>query len=51
MQITIHSKGVQQGPFNEEQVRQMLQSGQVSHSDIGWSPGMAEWKQLPDSTP
>ena len=46
MQITIHSKGVQQGPFPVEQVKQLLQSGRVAPSDLGWSPGMAEWKPL-----
>ena len=46
MQITIHSKGAQQGPFPEEQVKQLLQSGEVSYSDLGWSPGMPEWKPL-----
>lgn len=46
MQITIHSKGTQQGPFPADHVKQLLQSGQVSPSDLGWSPGMAEWKPL-----
>ncbi len=46
MEITIQSKGVQQGPFPVEQVKTLLQSGQVSSSDLGWSPGMAEWKPL-----
>lgn len=46
MNITIHSKGVQQGPFPAEQVKQLLQSGQVAQSDLGWSPGMAEWRPL-----
>jgi len=46
MQITIHSKGVQQGPFPAEQVNQLLQSGQISPSDLGWCPGMTDWKLL-----
>ncbi|MEI6278631.1 MAG: DUF4190 domain-containing protein [Verrucomicrobiae bacterium] len=46
MEITIHSKGVQQGPFSEEQVKQLLLSGGLSDSDLGWSPGMEEWKPL-----
>jgi len=46
MQITIHSKEGQQGPFPAEQVNQLLQSGQIASSDLGWSPGMSEWKPL-----
>ncbi|MEI6072981.1 MAG: DUF4190 domain-containing protein [Verrucomicrobiae bacterium] len=46
MEITIHSKGVQQGPFSEEHVKQLLLSGEISDSDLGWSPGMKEWKPL-----
>jgi hypothetical protein len=46
MQITIHSKGAQQGPFPAEQIQQLLQSGAISPADLGWSPGMAEWKPL-----
>jgi type II secretory pathway pseudopilin PulG len=46
MQITIHSKGVQQGPFPAKHVQHLLESGQISPSDLGWSPGMSEWKPL-----
>jgi len=46
MQITIHSKGIQQGPFPAEQVKQLLQSRKISPTDLGWAPGMAEWKPL-----
>jgi len=46
MQITIHSKGVQQGPLPAEQVKQLLQNSQISPTDLGWAPGMEEWKPL-----
>jgi len=46
MQILIHSKGVKQGPFSLEQVKQLLQSGQVSLTDLAWSEGMPAWKPL-----
>ena len=46
MQITIHSRGVQLGPFPVDQVKQLLQSGGVAFQDMGWAPGMSEWRPL-----
>jgi Domain of unknown function (DUF4190)/GYF domain 2 len=46
MQINIHSRGVQLGPFPIEQVNQLLRSGGVTFQDMGWAPGMPEWKPL-----
>jgi GYF domain 2 len=46
MQITIHSRGVQIGPLPVEQVNQLLQSGGVTFQDMGWTPGMPDWRPL-----
>lgn len=46
MQIFVHSKGIKQGPLPLEQVRDLLQTGQISPTDLAWSEGMPEWKPL-----
>ena len=46
MHITIHSSTGQQGPFDVAQIKQLLSSGQVAYTDLGWTEGMTEWKPL-----
>jgi type II secretory pathway pseudopilin PulG len=46
MNITIHKNGQQLGPYSEAQIEEMLRSGNLSHEDLAWSPGMAEWQPL-----
>jgi len=46
MNITVHKNGQQVGPFPDTQIIEMLKSGQLTPSDLGWSPGMPEWKPL-----
>jgi type II secretory pathway pseudopilin PulG len=46
MQILVHSKGVEKGPFSLQQVKQLLDSGQLSPTDLAWTEGMPEWKAL-----
>ncbi len=38
--------GVQEGPFQESEMRSRITSGQVSASDLVWREGMAEWLPL-----
>lgn len=35
--------GQQSGPFNESQLKQMLQAGQFSRESLVWKQGMANW--------
>jgi len=46
MQITIIDKGIQKGPFPLEQVIRLLQSGEITPQDMGWTPGMPDWRPL-----
>jgi uncharacterized RDD family membrane protein YckC len=46
MRYFIGKDGKQLGPFNDEQVRAKLASGEVSYDDLGWHEGMPEWKPL-----
>ena len=43
MQIFISRGGETFGPYSEEQVRQMLDAGQLLGEDLGWIEGMADW--------
>jgi hypothetical protein len=38
--------GEQEGPFAEEQVRQMLAEGAMQGGDLAWHEGLEEWKPL-----
>ena len=46
MNITIAKNGQKIGPFDETQVADMLKSGMLASSDLGWTEGMNEWKPL-----
>jgi hypothetical protein len=46
MQINIGRNGQQLGTFNEEEVREGLQSGKFLPTDLGWHEGQADWQPL-----
>ena len=39
------------GSFSEESVREGIQSGRFTSSDLAWREGMPEWKPLGDMAP
>lgn len=55
MEIWIGRNGERHGPYEEEDVRAWLRSGQVSGSDLAWREGLADWQPLsvlyPDAMP
>jgi len=46
MQIHISKNGKQSGPYSESQVRDMLDSGMLSRSDLAWHEGITDWMPL-----
>jgi len=46
MEITIAKNGKTIGPFDENQVADMLKSGMLVLADLWWVEGMVEWKLL-----
>ena len=46
MEVWIGRDGERHGPYNEDDVRQWLRSGQVSREDLGWYEGLADWQPL-----
>jgi uncharacterized RDD family membrane protein YckC len=54
MEVWIGRDGERHGPYQEEDVRQWLRSGQVSRDDLAWYEGLADWQALsvlyPDET-
>lgn len=46
MNYFIGQAGKQLGPFNEDQVRAKLASGELSPDDLGWREGMPDWQPL-----
>lgn len=46
MEVWIGRQGERHGPYQEEQVREWLRSGQVSRDDLGWYEGLADWQPL-----
>ena len=46
MQITINRNGENHGPYSPEQVRQMLEAGQLTATDLAVAEGMSEWKPV-----
>jgi len=46
MEVWIGRNGERHGPYQEEQVREWLRSGQVSPDDLGWRDGLADWQPL-----
>lgn len=46
MQLHIAKNGQHTGPYSEEQVREMLESGAASPTDLAWHEGLAGWMPL-----
>lgn len=46
MQIYIAKSGQKAGPFSEQQLESMLNSGMVSLTDSAWHEGLSEWLPL-----
>ena len=46
MQIHVAKDGRQSGPYSVEQVQDMVRTGLLSGTDLGWHAGMAEWLPL-----
>lgn len=46
MEVWIGRNGERHGPYQEEQIRQWLRSGQLSPDDFGWYEGLADWQPL-----
>lgn len=46
MLIHVAKDGRQSGPYSVEQVQDMVRSGLLSATDLGWHSGMAEWSPL-----
>lgn len=46
MEVWIGREGERHGPYQEEDVRQWLRSGELSRDDLGWYAGMADWQPL-----
>ena len=38
-------QGQRKGPVSEEQIRQLMSSGQIQPTDLVWKQGMAQWTQ------
>jgi hypothetical protein len=45
-QIFVHENGEAVGPFSVEQINEKLQSGDITHTDLGWSQGMDQWQPI-----
>jgi len=43
MEVWIGRNRERRGPYNEEDVREWLRSGQVSGSGLVWREGLADW--------
>lgn len=46
MEVWIGRNGERHGPYQEEQVRDWLRSGELSPDDLGWYDGLADWRPL-----
>lgn len=46
MEVWIGRNGERHGPYQEEQVRDWLRSGQLSPDDLAWYDGLADWRPL-----
>lgn len=46
MELYISRAGTIEGPFPIEKIREMLQQGQLSSTDLGAAPGAADWSPL-----
>lgn len=46
MEVWIGRTGERHGPYQEEQIKEWLRSGQLSPDDLGWYDGLADWRPL-----
>jgi len=46
MEVWIGRQGERHGPYQEEQIKEWLRSGQLSRADLGWYDGLADWQPL-----
>lgn len=46
MNILIGKDGKQLGPFSEDQLRSMIESGMLTSSDLAWHDGRPDWSPL-----
>ncbi|MBE1160116.1 RDD family protein [Dyella acidiphila] len=46
MEVWIGRQGERHGPYQEEQIKEWLRSGQLSREDLGWYDGLADWQPL-----
>jgi uncharacterized RDD family membrane protein YckC len=46
MEVWIGRQGERHGPYQEEQIKEWLRSGQLSRDDLGWYDGLADWQPL-----
>ena len=44
-------QGQRKGPVSEEQIRQLMSSGQIQPTDLLWKKGMAQWTQASQAFP
>ena len=51
MTFLIHRDGQQFGPFELEQVEQMIRAGTIAPSDLAWCDGLTEWTPLSELLP
>lgn len=48
--ITVCSRGQQYGPYSLQDVQRFIREGNFSPDDLGWEPGLSEWKHLREFT-
>ncbi len=46
--ITIYRDGKNHGPFSIDEIALMIRNGKFCANDLGWEPGLSEWKKLGD---
>lgn len=51
MSLYLYQNDQQAGPFTDEQIAQMIQSGLVAGTTLCWKEGMAGWKPLSTQLP
>jgi uncharacterized RDD family membrane protein YckC len=44
--VWIGRQGERHGPYQEDQIREWLRSGELSREDLGWYDGLADWQPL-----
>jgi len=46
MALYLHQNGEQVGPYTEEQIISMVESGELSRDDFSWHEGITEWQPI-----